>query len=76
MKQLKDKEERVCIATKICLIDGKEFLKGMKCEHMCFSIISKDSKEDVEEVPIEVVDMLGEFFDIVSDNVLIPNEED
>ena len=42
----------------------------MKCEHMCFSIISKDSKEDVEEVPVEVVDMLGEFFDIVSDNVL------
>ena len=41
----------------------------MKHEHMCFSIIPKDSKEEVEEVPGEVVDMLGEFSDIVSDNV-------
>ena len=35
-----------------------------------FSIIPKDGKEEVEEVPIEVVDMLGEFSDIVLDNVL------
>ena len=41
----------------------------MKHEHMCFGIIPKDSKEKVEEVPIEVADMLGEFFYIVSDNV-------
>ena len=41
----------------------------MKCEHMCFSIIPKDSKEEIEEVPTKVVDMLGEFSDIVSDNV-------
>ena len=34
-----------------------------------FSIIPKDSKEEVEEVPIEVVDMLGDFSYIVSDNV-------
>ena len=40
----------------------------MKHEHMCFAIIPKDSK-GVEDVPTEVVDMLGEFFDIVSDNV-------
>ena len=42
----------------------------MKCEHMCFSIIPKDSKEEVEEVPAKVVDMLGEFSNIVSYNVL------
>ena len=42
----------------------------MKHDHMYFSIIPKYSKEEVEEVPIEVVDMLGEFFDIVLDNVL------
>ena len=39
LKPLKDKEEKVCSATKICFIDGNEFLKGMKHEHMCFSII-------------------------------------
>ena len=69
LKSLKDKEEKVCSAARICFIDGKEFLKGMKHEHMCFSIIPKDSKEEVEEVPTEVVDMFKEFNDIVSDNV-------
>ena len=68
-KPLKEKEEKVCSASKICFVDGKEFLKGMKHEHMCFSIIPKDSKEEVEEVPVEVIDMLGDFSDIVSDNV-------
>ena len=61
LKSLKEKEEKVCSATRICFVDGKEFLKGMKHEHMCFSIIPKDSKEEVEEVPIEVVDTLVEF---------------
>ena len=71
MKLLKDKEEKVCSAAKICFVDGKEFLKGMKHEHMCFAIIPKDGKEEVEEVPAEVADMLGEFSDIVLDN--LPN---
>ena len=41
----------------------------MKHEHMCFFIILKDSKEEVEEVPTEVVDILREFSNIISDNV-------
>ena len=69
LKSLKDKEEKVYSAKIICFVDGKEFLKGMKHEHMYFSIIPKDSKEEVEEVLAEVVDMLGNFYDIVSDNV-------
>ena len=36
---------------------------------MCFAIIPKDSKDEVEEVPIEVVDMLGEFYDNVHDGL-------
>ena len=69
LKPLKDKEEKVCSDTKIFFVDGKEFLKGMKHEHMCFAIIPKDSKEEVEEILAEVADMLREFYDIVSDNV-------
>ena len=38
--------------------DGKEFPKVMKHEHICFSIIPKDSKEEVEEVPVKVLDIL------------------
>ena len=70
LKSLKDKEEKVCSSIKICFVDGKDFLRGMKHEHMCFSIIPKDSKEEVEEVPKEVVDLLEEFLDVVLDNVL------
>ena len=70
LKPLKDKEEKICSATKICFIDEKEFLKGMKHEHMCFAIIPKDSKEEVEEVPTKVAIFLGEFLDIVLYNVL------
>ena len=69
LKPLKEKEDKVCSATRICFVDGKEFLKGIKHEHMCFPIIPKDSKEEVEEVSIEVTDMLGEFPNIVLDNV-------
>ena len=69
LKPLKEKEGNVCSSTRISFVDGKEFLKGMKHEHMYFYIILKDSKEEVEEVPTKVADMLGEFFDIVSDNV-------
>ena len=36
---------------------------------MCFSIVPKDGKIEVEEVPIEIADLLKEFLDIVSDNV-------
>ena len=41
----------------------------MKHEHMCFAIISKNSKEEVEEVSVEVANLLEDFLDIVSDNV-------
>ena len=49
LKSLKDKKEKVCSATRIYFVDGKEFLKGMKHENMCFDIIPKYIKEEVEE---------------------------
>ena len=36
LKSLKDKEKKVCSAARICFVDGKEFLKDMKHEHMFF----------------------------------------
>ena len=69
LKPLKDNEEKVCSAAIICFVYVKELLKCMKCEHVYFAIIPKDSKEEVEEVPTKVLDMLGDFSNIVSDNV-------
>jgi len=40
----------------------------MKHEHMHFSIIQKDGKEEVEEVAIEVVDLLGDFLNSLFNN--------
>ena len=36
---------------------------------MCFSIVPKDGKVEVEELLKKIVDLLEEFLDIVSDNV-------
>ena len=65
LNSLNDKEEKVRSTTKICFVDGKYFLKGMKHEHMFFSIIPKDSKEEVEEVLVEVSSIMEYFFNII-----------
>ena len=36
---------------------------------MCFAVVPKDGKAEVEEVPAKVVNLLEEFLDIVLDNV-------
>ena len=59
----------VCSATKVCVFNGKKFLDTMRREDVCFSIVPKDAKAKVEEVPTEVADLLKEFPDIVSNNV-------
>ena len=54
---------------KVCLVDGKKFLDTMRCEDLCFAIVPKDGKVEVEEVSEEAIDLLEEFLDIVSNNV-------
>lgn len=41
MKPLKEIEEKVCSNARICLVDGRKFLEGMKHDHMCFDLIKK-----------------------------------
>ena len=69
LKPLKETNEAICSATRVCVVHGRKFLDTRRCEHVCFSIVPKDEKAKVEEVPTEVVDLLKEFLDIVSDNV-------
>ena len=45
LKLLKEKEEKVCNVARICFLYENELLKGMKHEHIYFSITPKDSKE-------------------------------
>ena len=69
LKPLQEMNEKVCSATRVCIVDGRKFLDTMRCEHVCFSIVPKDGKAKVEEVPKKVAYLLEEFPDNVSDNV-------
>ena len=76
LKPLKEKEEKVCSVARICFVDGKEFLKGMNHGHMCFTIIPKDNKEEVEEVLVEGAPMrkISHQMDLVP-GASMPNKE-
>ena len=34
----------VCSATRVCVVDGKQFLDTMRHEHVCFAIVPEDGK--------------------------------
>ena len=69
LKPLKETEEKVCGSARVTFVDGRKFLDGMRHEHVCFALIPKASKEEIEAGPVEVADLLNEFQDIVSNNV-------
>ena len=62
---LKDTKEKVCGNARISFVNGRKFLEGMRHENMCFALIPKSDKQEVEDVPVEVEDLLNEFQDIV-----------
>lgn len=61
-------EEKVC-SNFIFLVDGRIFLDGMKHDHVCFALIHKINKEEIYFVLVELLNLLKEFHDIMSDNV-------
>lgn len=69
LKPLKEEEDKVCNNARICLVDRRKFLQGMRHVHMCFALIHRVYKEDTNEAPIEVSDLLNELQEIVSNNV-------
>ena len=69
LKPMKEANKAVCITARVCVLDGKRFLDTMRHEDVCFSIVPRDGKIKVEEVPAEVAALLKEFPDIVLDNV-------
>ena len=55
---------------RICLVNGRIFLDGMKHHHMCYALIPRKDKEGSSEIPLEFSDLLSEFGDVISNNVL------
>ena len=41
LKPLKEIDEKVCSAARVCVVDGRNFLDSMRHEHMFFVIIPK-----------------------------------
>ena len=62
LKLLQEMNEKVCSVTRLCAFGQRSFLDTMRHEHVCFSIFPKDGKVEVEEVPVEVIDLLENFF--------------
>ena len=62
--------EKVYSSARICLVDGRKFLDGMKHHRMCYALIPRKDKEGSSKIPLEVSDLLSEFRDIIFDNVL------
>ena len=61
LKPLKETEEKVCSSARICYVDGRKILEGMKHERVCYALIPRVSKEDSEKVPEEFSKILDEF---------------
>ena len=69
LKPMTREGEKVCSSVRICLVDGGNFLDGMKHQCMCYDLIPRKDKEGSSEIPLEVLDLLSEFGDVISDNV-------
>ena len=41
LKPLKETEEKVCSSARICYVDGRKFLEGMKHERVCYALIPR-----------------------------------
>lgn len=68
LNPLEEEIGKVCNNARICIVDARKFLDGVKYDNFCFSFIPKSNQEILEDFPMEVVDLLHEFHEIISDN--------
>ena len=50
LKPMIKEGEKVCNSARICLVDGRNFLDGMKHQHMCYALIPRRDKESSSEI--------------------------
>ena len=70
LKPMIKEGEKVCSSARICHVDGRNFLDGMKHQPMCYALIPGRDKEGSSEIPPKVSGLLSEYGDVISDNVL------
>ena len=64
LKPLLKEGEKICISARVCLVDGKKILDGMKHQHMSYALIPRKYKEGSSEIPLKVSGLLSEYGDI------------
>ena len=69
LKPMIKEGEKVCSSARICIVDGRKFLDGMKHQRMCYALIPRKDKEGSSEIPLEVLGLLSEYEDVIYDNV-------
>ena len=69
LKPLIKEGEKVCNSARVCLVDGRKFLDGMKHQHMCYVLVPRKEKEGSSEVPLQVSGILSEYGDVIFDNI-------
>ena len=69
LKPMIKEGEKVYSSSRICLVDGRKFLDGIKHQHMCYALIPRKDKEGSSDIPTKVLDLLSDFGDIISENV-------
>ena len=65
LKPMIKEGEKVCSSARICLVDGRNFLDGMKHQCMCYALIPRKDKEGSSEIPLEVSGLLSEYGDVI-----------
>ena len=50
--------EKVCSSVRVCLVDERQFIDGMKHQHMCYALIPRREKEGSSEIPPKVSGLL------------------
>ena len=70
LKSLIKEGEKVCSSARVCLVNQRKFLDGMKHQHMCYALIPRKDKEGNSEIPLQVSVLLSEYWDVISNNVL------
>ena len=45
LKPLIKEGEKVCSSARVCLVNGRKFLDGIKHQHMCYALIPRKDKE-------------------------------
>lgn len=61
-------KSEICTSVRVCLVEGRKLLGGLRNENMCYALISKKFYLESKEL-VEIKELLIEYEVIISNNV-------